>query len=166
MKPRQYFYYGFAFLLVSMAVGRVQAATVVYEHSQFVTTNTTETKTFENILPGLYQATLVDYESPDPFHVLSLSITQGTTIYGFMNGTDSFTFDVLKAGTLEAHLVAWPNDVNDQDAQHESKTGLYSVQILGLKLLPVPIPSAIWLLFSGLIGIVAVGRRDSGSGMA
>jgi hypothetical protein len=137
-----------------MAVCRVQAATVIYDDMQFVTNNTTETKKF-NVAPGLYKATLVDYESPDPFHVLSLGLTQGTTIYGFLNGTDSFTFNVLTNGILEAHLVAWPNDPK---ASFQDKTGLFSVEILGL--MPVPLPSALWLFLSATVGMVGIARRD------
>lgn len=143
-------------LLLAVGVCRVQASTVVYEAFEFVTSNTTETKTFANVAPGMYQATLVDYESPNPFHVLSLGITQGNTTYGFMNGTDSFTFDVLEVGTLEAHLVAWPDD---PDVEDKSRTGLYSVKIIGLDLLPIPVPPAFWLFLSGLTGIIGVARR-------
>jgi hypothetical protein len=162
MRLNKRVYSALVILLVSAGVFPAQASTVVYEAFEFVTTNSTETKEFMNVAPGLYQATLVDYESPDPFHVLSVGLTQGSTTFGFMDGTDSFTFDVLKPGTLEAHIVTWPND---PDVSGDSKTGLYSLKIVGLNLLPVPVPPAVWLFLSGVTGIIGVARRGFRSGV-
>jgi hypothetical protein len=149
-------YSGLLVVLIAAGVCRVEASTVVYEAFEFVTSNTTQTTPLDDITPGLYQATLVDYESPDPFYLLSFGVTQGSTTYGFLNGTGSFTFDVLEAGTLQTHLVAWPNDPT---VPSESRTSLYSVQIKALNSMVVPVPPAFWLFLSGLAGIIGVTRQ-------
>jgi hypothetical protein len=143
-----------AILIITLAVGRVQASTVVYEDIRFVSTNTVFTKSFELDAAGPYKATLVDFEFPDPFAMLVLGVTQGDPLTGFTEhgilfGTGSFTFNVADTTKpLNVHLVANPD-------MQESGFSLYGLQILA-----VPIPPAFWLFLSGLTGIVTIARRN------
>lgn len=148
MNLRRYFYYGLAFLAVSMAVCRVQAATVVYEDFNFVAGETVFSTAFEVTVPGLYKADLVDFAFPAPLDILALGITQNGMPLGIGFGTGSFTFNVMTPGTLFAHLAAVPESGGE---------GLYGLQIMS-----VPVPAAIWLLLSGVFGIATIARRGLG----
>ena len=129
-----------------------QASTVVYEDFQTVSENTVSTTPFEVTQIGAYKAELVDFEYPSIFSILSLGITQGDTPLGFRFDTGTFTFNVTEPGTLLAHLAAIPGS---------SGSGTYALRIKA-----VPIPPAAVLLFSGMIGLVVVGRRENWMKMA
>lgn len=146
MKLAKYFYPGFAFLVIAMAVFRAEASTVVYEDFNFVSSDTAFTTAFDVTAPGLYRADLVDFEYPDAFNILALGITQGGTALGIGFGSGSFTFNVSTPGEVLAHLAAFPK---------AGSKGLY-----GLQILPIPIPPAIWLFLSGMAGIITIARRD------
>jgi hypothetical protein len=147
------------FLVVSLAVCRVQASTVIYQDLQFVSEDTTSTQTFSIDATGTYRATLADFAFPDPFSVLALGITQGdpgTGIieHGIVFGTGLFTFNITDTTKpLNVHVVANPDAT-------ESGSGLYGLQILS-----VPLPSALWLFLSALTGVIALARRDTRSDM-
>jgi hypothetical protein len=130
----------------------VQASTVVYDDFQVVSENTVFTTPFEVTRAGTYKAELVDFEYPAAFDILSLGITQDLNPLGFRFDTGSFTFDVLSPGTLQAHLAAIPGAAG---------LGVYALQIMA-----IPIPDAAALLFSGLVGLVVVGRRERRNKMA
>lgn len=155
MKLRQYFYSAFGFVVLSLAVCRVQASMLVYQDVQFLSGETHLHTPFEVTAPGLYKAELVDYEYPAPFDILSVVITQDDTILGFGFDTGSFTFNVLANNsdpiTLLAHLTGLPQ---------AGEKGLY-----GLRVMQVPIPASFGLFLTALAGIVIVGRRGSESGM-
>jgi hypothetical protein len=159
MIPRHYFHTMLVFLVVSLAVCRVQASTVIYQDLQFVSEDTTSTQTFSIDATGTYRATLADFAFPDPFSVLALGITQGdpgTGIieHGIVFGTGLFTFNITDTTKpLNVHVVANPDAT-------ESGSGLYGLQILS-----VPLPSALWLFLSALTGVIALARRDTRSDM-
>jgi len=121
---------------------------VVYEDARIVTDNTIFTTPFEVTGAGTYKAELVDFEFPAAFDILAVMITQDLNILGFRFDTGSFTFNVSTPGTLMASLAAIPGD---------DGPGAYALQIKA-----VPIPASAILFFSGLMGLIAVGRRDSG----
>lgn len=144
MKLKQYCRRGLVFLIFSIAVFQAQASSVVYEDFAYVSGNTAKSTQFEVATPGLYKADLVDFEFPEPFDVLALGITQNNVPLGIGFGSGSFTFNVSAPGTLFAHLAAVPGMAGE---------GLY-----GLQIVPIPLPSAIWLLLSGVAGIVTLSR--------
>lgn len=146
MKSIKHIHYALALALAFGLAAQVQASTVVYQDFDVVTHDTVFTTPFAVDAPGTYRAVLVDFAYPDPFDILSLAITQDGNPLGIGFGTGTFLFDVATPGTLMAHLAAIPGD---------SGEGVY-----GLQVLPVPLPAAIWLFLSALIGIVGVGRRD------
>lgn len=147
MRLKRYMYSIVGMVLLALGFCTAQASTVVYEDSAVVLANSATSNPF-TVTAGTYEATLVDYEYTSIFDTLSLNITQGDNVLGFGIGTGKFTFNVLTPGGLMAHLVANPKT---------GEKGLYALQITA-----IPIPPAVMLFISGLIGIVAVGRRDDG----
>lgn len=157
MKARHYFNTVFVFLLVSLAVTRVQAMTVhdvsasdFYQVTEYVMEDTLFTIEIDINQAGPYKAKLVDFRDSAPFDILCLTITQGSTVFtpGGLWDTGSFTFDVSNTSDpLVAHLQANP----------EGGLGLY-----GLQILPVPLPSTFWLFMSALVGFVTIARQGRG----
>jgi hypothetical protein len=148
MRLKNYIYSIAAMLILSSGICTAQASTVVYEDSEVVFADTASTNPFDVDRAGTYEATLVDFEYTSAFDILSLNITQNDTVLGFGFDTGTFTFNVLTPGTLMAHLVANPKG---------GEKGLYALQIKA-----VPIPPAILLFISGLVGITMVSRREKG----
>lgn len=146
MKVKHYaqFVIGMTVFLLSITCAR--ASSVVYEDFGVVSDDTVFSTPFEITSPGTYRAELVDFEFPVPFDILALAVTQGLTPLGFGFDTGAFTFDVTTPGTLYAHLAAIPL---------AGQMGTYALQIMS-----IPVPPAGILLFSGLLGLVVVGRRD------
>ena len=150
MKAREFTYFIMGMTLFLLGISSAHATTVVLEDFQVVSENTVLTTPFEVIQAGIYEVELVDFEFPTPFDILALGITQDFTPLGIGFGTGSFTFNVTTPGTLMAHLAAIPG---------AGGIGTYAFQIKA-----IPIPPAALLLFSGLIGLVLVGRRDGRTG--
>jgi len=146
MKPGRLLQFMVGIAAFLAGICSAQASSVVYDDFQVVTEDTVVTTPFEVTQAGTYRAQLVDFEYPAAFDILSLGITQDMTPLGFRFDTGSFTFNVLSPGTLLAHLAAIPGAAG---------SGVYALQIMA-----IPIPAAAVLLFSGLIGLVVVGRRD------
>lgn len=137
--------------MLSLAVCRVQASTVVYQDVQFLSGETHLTNPFEVTAPGLYKAELLDYEYPAPFDILSVVITQDDTILGVGFDTGSFSFNVLANNPNPITLLAHVTGVTQA-----GEKGLYGLRITPT---PIPIPASLWLFLSALTGIVFVGRQ-------
>jgi hypothetical protein len=154
MSIRKHFLYYVA-VMAALALGAssAQASSIVYQDYQLVTDPTVTTTFFDVTSPGIYKAELVDFEFPEAFDILSLGITQGLTPLGFGFDTGSFTFQVTTPGTLGAHLAAIPM---------AGSQGLFALSISSIAM--VPVPSSVILLMSGVIGLVAVGRREYPAG--
>lgn len=147
MKTGRYLHFTLAVAMLVLGISSARASTVVYDDFDVVSEDTVFTTPFVVTRTGTYKAELVDFEYPLAFDILSLGITQNAVPLGFGFDTGSFTFHVSTPGTLLAHLAAIPV---------AGGTGTYALQIKA-----IPVPPAVTLLFSGLIGFVAVGRRDS-----
>ena len=98
--------------------------------------------------PYTYQATLTDLSLVPffGFDTLFLSVTSSTDSLGSFFGPCSFTFDVIPGETLFANVFGIGG-------------GTQGAGLFGLEVAAVPIPGAIWLLGSGLIGIVGIKRK-------
>jgi len=147
MKTRHYLHFTLAVAVLLLGISTARASTVVYQDFDVISSDKVFTTPFDVASPGTYKAELVDFASPDAFDILSLGITQGATALGFGFDTGSFTFHVSTPGTLLAHLAAIPVT---------GSMGTYALQIKS-----IPVPTAVTLFFSGLIGLVTVGRRDT-----
>ena len=145
MKTKYYLHSMMGMLVFLLGIGCAQASMIVYEDAQVVSDDTIFTTAFEVTEAGTYKAELVDFEFPVAFDILSLMITQDLDILGYRFDTGSFTFNVSTPGTLMASLAAIPGNAGP---------GAYALQISS-----VPIPASAILFFSGLIGLIAVGRR-------
>lgn len=137
------FLFGLTLLLGTAGAG---ATSVVYEDAGIITKNTVFTTEFLVSNPGTYRAELVDFEYSDPFAILALAVTQGSTLLNVGFDTGAFTFEVATPGILQAHLAALPLP---------GKFGTYALQILS-----VPLPPAILLFLSGMLGLTVVARRE------
>ena len=98
--------------------------------------------------PNTYQATLTDLsEAPDfGFDYLYLSITSSTETLGSTTGPGIFTFLVELGKKYFVNIFGTGSGNND--------AGLYGVEVVA-----TPIPGAIWLLGSGLVGLGYLKRR-------
>ena len=141
-------YSALVILLFSVAVCRVQASTALYEHFQFSSGefHFNDVEAFSVAAPGLYEAQLFDYHFPAAFSQLSLVITQGSKVLGGGFDTSAFTFDILDATA--------PLSVHVSGVGPDAGPGLWGMQVL-----PIPIPPALWLFLSGMIGIIGIARR-------
>lgn len=149
MKTRRALHMQYIIVVTLFLLGltSARASTAVYDDFRVISEPTIFTTSFEVSSAGTYRAELVDLEYTDPFDILMLGITQGATPLGFGFDTGAFTFQVTTPGTLQAHVAALPL---------AGKLGTYALQIFA-----VPLPPAMLLFLSGLLGLVTVGRRDS-----
>jgi hypothetical protein len=141
-----------AFKTAVMAVGVLLftagtswANTVVYEEVELFDTQTVLNDTFTVIDAGTYRATLTDFEFPEPMAQSGMAVTTATELLGSLNAPGSFTFDA----TPGDYFVSFFGE-----AGASTSYGMYGIEIS-----QVPLPAAVWLLGSGLIALVGVGRR-------
>jgi hypothetical protein len=145
-KPRKFL------LMLIIAVFLVPAcasASIVFETTGWITGSEGLTFNFTaDQSPYTYQATLTDLSTVPyfGFDFLFLSVTSSTEILASIIGPGSFTFPV-EAGKLYFANV-FGTGGGEMDA------GLF-----GLEITTVPIPGSVWLLGSGLIGIVGIRRK-------
>ncbi len=125
------------------------ANNVVYEDVDFFEGKGSSSESFHIDTTGLYQATLTDFQFPSSFSGnFALGVaTGGNSMVGTTNGSGSFTFQAAP-GTYWANVygvTAGPLDL-----------GLYGIRIE--QIMATPLPTAMLLLFSGLVALVGVGR--------
>ena len=158
MKAREFTYFIMGMALFLLGISNVHSSTVpvtvpaTIPLTDFrVVSGETRINYEIDLEPGIYKATLVDFLFPSPFETLTLGITQNTTPLGIVFDTDSLTFNVMDTMAdmekIVARLVAVP--------------GTGGMGTYGLHIKAIPIPPAALLLFSGLIGLVLVGRRTN-----
>ena len=126
--------------------GNSWANTVVYEKVEIFKTETFFTDTFEIFEVGSYLATLTDFEFPVPMIATGMSVTTATESLGSLLAPGSFTFDAAP-GDYFVSFFGFA-DVSAPEL------GQYGIEIS-----QVPVPTAVWLFGSGLIGLVGVARR-------
>ena len=106
------------------------------------------TELFRIDAPGTYQATLTDFVFPNPLKRVGMNITTATESLGMLTEPGFFTFDAKPGNYFVSffgkahHLGQYGIDI--------SRTGS-----------PVPVPAAVWLFGSGLMGLVGVVRRKT-----
>ena len=149
MKPHQYLQYLVGTALLFMGICSAHASTVVFEDYQSISGNTVLNKDFKVDQAGTYEAFLTDLRYPVAFETLFLGILDDVsfTPLGFRYGEGSLTFNVSTPGQFVAQFAGRPG---------AGGMGTYALQIKA-----IPIPPAAMLLFSGLMGLVLVGRRTN-----
>jgi hypothetical protein len=137
--------------LFLISTGQSQASSVVYEDVELFQGETFFTDSFVISDPGTYLATLTDFEFPAPMTDTGMSLTTATDLLGSLMAPGTFTFDA----TPGDYYVSF---FGFADSSTSTRLGQYGIEI-SLQTSPVPVPAAIWLFASGLIGLIGISRR-------
>jgi len=121
------------------------ASTVVYEKVELFDTQTVSNDTFTVIDAGIYSAILTDFEFPEPLAQSGMAVTTATELLGSLNAPGSFTFDA----TPGDYFVSFFGE-----AGASTSYGMYGIEIS-----QVPLPAAVWLFGSGLLGLIGIAKR-------
>ena len=130
--------------------GNSWANTVVYDKVELFQAETFFTDTFEITEAGSYLAIPTDFEFPVPMLETGMSVTTATEFLGSLLAPGSFTFDAMP-GDYFVSFFGFA-DVSAPEL------GQYGIEISKVSA-EVPVPAAVWLFGSGLIGFVGVARR-------
>ncbi|MEL7449124.1 MAG: hypothetical protein AAFN78_07940 [Pseudomonadota bacterium] len=113
---------------------------VVFDEVQFIEGSQGIVSQFEITSPGTYLARLTDYEFPEAFDQLALTLVSGTTTIGTLGEAGAFEFQVSQPGQFFAIVFGVTSST--------AGLGLFGVQIADIA--RVPLPAGIVLLFSAL----------------
>ena len=130
-----------------ITAGNSWANTVVFDEVELFQTAKYFTDTFEITEAGSYRATLTDFEFPMPMVATGMSVTTATDLLGSLLAPGYFIFDA----TPGSHFVSFFGFADTS----ESQLGQYGIEIS-----QVPIPAAVWLFASGLLGLIIISRRE------
>ena len=129
-----------------VTAGNSWANTVVYDKVELFQTGAFFTDMFEISEAGSYKATLTDFEFPEPMISAGMSVVTATELLGSLLAPGSFTFDAMP-GNYFVTFYGFADTSAPQLGQY------------GIEISQVPVPAAVWLFGSGLIGLVGVARR-------
>jgi hypothetical protein len=127
-------------------VGNAWANTVVYDKVELFQTEVFFTDMFEISEAGSYKAILTDFKFPVPMVATGMSVTTATNLLGSLLAPGSFNFDA----TPGKYFVSFFGFADPSAPQ----LGQYGIDIS-----QVPIPPAVWLFGSGLLGFIGIARR-------
>lgn len=136
-------------LITFLAIPSYAVASIVFETTGWIIGSDGLSYEFQaDQSPYTYQATFSDLsESPFfGFDFLYFSVTSSTDTLDSIVGPGSFTFDVIPGQTLFANVFGTGGG--------NLEAGNFGVQIS-----TIPVPGAMWLLGSGLIGLVGLRRK-------
>ena len=130
-----------------VTAGNSWANTVVYDKVELFQTGVFFTDMFEISEAGSYKATLTDFEFPIPMVATGMSVTTATDLLGSLLAPGSFNFDA----TPGKYFVSFFGFADTSAPQ----LGNYGIEIS-----QIPIPAAVWLFGSGLLGLCLISRRN------
>jgi len=133
--------------------GNSWASTVVYDQVELFQAETIFTDSFEIFDAGSYMATLTDFEFPEPMIESGMSVVSATKLLGSLKAPGSFNFDAMPG----KYFVTFYGFADVSAPQ----LGQYGIEISSVEISQVPVPAALWLFGSGLIGLVGVMRRNN-----
>lgn len=143
-----------ALLLLAFSTGP-QAAYVPLDEVAFITGTDISVFEFEitMAIPGGFTTTLTDFEFPEAFDALLMTITSATQTLGTLLAPGSFTFNA-DPGTYFASVIG-------------VATGALNLGLAGIEVqaiggpVTVPLPPAVWLMGVAVVALVTVRRREA-----
>jgi len=126
-------------------------ASIVYDKVELFETQKVFTEEFEIFEAGVYQAILTDFEFPAPMVETGMDVTSATSTLGMLLAPGSFIFEAT-AGTYNVSFFGFADEFSS--ALPSTKLGLYGIEIS-----QIPVPPAVWLFCSGLLGLISISRR-------
>ena len=156
-------------------------STIVFETTDLFRNKTFFADSFDIDTAGTYEATVTDFEFPEPLKKSVLFITDGMEWSDTLFGPGSLTFEAdpgeyyvsyfaLAGTSFGREHGHWHKEHrgghwgDDHHWEHGSMhMGNYGIEIaLVTPASPVPLPAAAWLFGSGLLGLTGVGLRRVG----
>ncbi len=124
-------------------------ADTVYEKVELFENSMIINDVFEVTEAGIYRATLTDFEFPLAMVATGMAVTTTTDLLGSLLSSGSFIFDATPGN----YFVSFFGIADDFSS---TKLGQYGIDIT-----QIPVPPALWLFCSGLVGIIAISRRKN-----
>lgn len=126
-------------------------ASIVYDKVELFETQKIFTEEFEISEAGVYQAILTDFEFPVAMAATGMDVTTTTSTLGMLLAPGSFIFDATP-GNYNVSFYGFADAFSS--ALPSTKLGQYGIEIS-----KIPVPPAVWLFCSGLLGLITVSRR-------
>ena len=126
--------------------GNSWANTVVYDKVELFQTGVFFTDMFEISEAGSYKAILTDFDFPKPMAATGMSVSTTTNLLGSLLAPGSFNFDATP-GKYFVSFYGFSDATAPQLGQY------------GIDISKVPVPPAVWLFGSGLLGFIGIARR-------
>jgi hypothetical protein len=102
--------------------------------------------------PLVYSVTLTDFEFPAAFNYLGVAVTTSTDMVVSLVGPGTTTFAAEMGTTYFANVLGAAADLPGSDLPG---SGLF-----GIRIATVPLPSALYLLGTGILALAALKRRN------
>ncbi len=135
--------------ILLLLAGNAWASTVVYDKVELFQKKVIFTDMFEITDAGSYMAILTDFEFPVPMTHTGLNVTTATESLGSLLAPGSFKFDAAPGEYFVSFFgFAKPSRIS---------LGQYGIEISRVS--AVPVPAAVWLFGSGLLGLIRIARR-------
>lgn len=144
---------------VSLAANpsELSIGSVVYEEVSFVDGVKTSVQSFSDLDKGMYSLTLTDFEFPEALSSLGVSVTSATDLVGSLllgeqSNSETLLFEIDQPDTYYLSVFGIAGSTYN--------LGMYGLELSQIGVSAVPLPTAAYLFFSGLMGLVFVGRGE------
>jgi hypothetical protein len=130
---------------------------LVYEEVAFVDGVKTSVQSFSDLDKGVYSLTLTDFEFPEALSSLGVSVTSATDLVGSLllgeqSNSETLLFEIDQPDTYYLSVFGIAGSTYN--------LGMYGLELSQIGVSAVPLPTAAYLFFSGLMGLVFVGRGE------
>ncbi len=112
------------------------------------------TESFDIEKAGTYQISIEDLDHEVLPIDFGIKFTSGYDHHrlDFKKNEDGFLFDAMPG---EYEISIWAN------GHHKIHGGEFNVHVTAIDASPVPVPAAVWLFGSGLLGLIGIARRKT-----